>query len=319
MLADALGRALVLKWRPQRDCNCPFQRLFEPRILGADEALRASGDEALAAGIELLDLWDDVVRAAKQFGPDSAMELMARRSFEAFHEETYRSGLAYLVDPAGPRWRDQRPLEGEHYDELPDFLKVDCICVRAFNPFYPPRDEDRVVMAAERSRILREIAVPTATILKLLPELPKDTISVHVRRTDHEKAIGRSPDHLFFAQMDAVVRSSSTMLFLATDDPHLEEEMQRRYGERLLSYRKRSRDRNSPEGVEDALVDLLLLSKGKEIIGSYRSSFSSVAALFNSVPLKIMDVYERGGMDPIRRIPFREVQVFTMDPAAAFY
>ena len=39
-----------------------------------------------------------------------------------------------------------------------------------------------------------------------------------------------------------------------------------------------------PPGIQDALVDLLLLSQGVEVLGSFKSSFSAMASHFRMVP-----------------------------------
>merc|ERR1712183_1082148 len=99
-------------------------------------------------------------------------------------------------------------------------------------------------------------------------------------------------------EMDSIVAGQKEVaggvrfekFFLATDDPQVERTLRHRYGEKLVVAPKRSLDRNAEEGIQDAFVDLLTLAGGTEIIGSFKSSFSSVAALFNLVPFRVLDV-----------------------------
>lgn len=233
------------------------------------------------------------------------------RSFEAFHRECYRAGLAYLLDAASEKWRSCRPFHGR--DSLPSFLEVDCLCVRAFNPFYPPREEDRQQLAAERAAHLNCL-VAAAPVRQRLWQLPEGTISVHIRRTDHAKAIARSPEDLFVQAMDSY--GTEAKFFLATDDAEVESRLRRRYGQRLLTQPKRTLSRNDPDGIEDALLDLLMLSQGSEVLGSYKSSFSAMASHFRCIPLHVVDVRPESAPDPAARVGagFREVSVVAADP-----
>merc|ERR1712232_392715 len=167
---------------------------------------------------------------------------------------------------------------------------------------------------------------PVPAVARRVWRLPRGTVSVHVRRTDHAKAIAHSPDELFVREMDAWCRGGRatssgapfTQFFLATDDPAVEEALRDRYAPYLVTYKKRTRSRNLPEGIEDAFVDLLLLARGSEIIGSFKSSYSSMAALYHLVPLRIVDRDTDAGNSgeaktPAPR-PYREFVVVARDP-----
>ena len=56
-----------------------------------------------------------------------------------------------------------------------------------------------------------------------------------------------------------------------------------RFQGKIIVYPKRSLDRNSTEGIEDALVDLYNLSNCKAIFASYWSSFSDMAAAWKGI------------------------------------
>eukprot|EP00435_Cladocopium_sp_Y103_P072680 s750_g41.t1 len=255
---------------------------------------------SLLAGLELLQLWDEAKRR-----PDSEELRRAVRGFNSFHRECFRAGLAYVIDPASEKWRSCKPFGRDK--ELPSFLKVDCLCVRAFNPFYPPREEDRAALAKERAAHLNRLC-PIPELQRRVWQLPRGTVSVHIRRTDHAKAIARSPEELFWHTMETYPQD--VLFFLATDDPDVEERMKSRFGSRLLTAPK-SLNRNSRTGIQDALIDLLMLSQGIEVLGSFKSSFSAMASHFHMVPLRTMDI------SPTPAKPgaaFREVTVVPLDP-----
>ncbi|CAJ1458444.1 unnamed protein product [Effrenium voratum] len=296
---DASPRRRLLSKDSEHDGG----KRVEARVLGT---AIVDQDPSLEAAAELMELWDQVTILAK-CRPESDELRRAVRGFNSFHRECFRAGLATLIDTASDKWRACRPFRGD----LPKFLQVDCICVRAFNPFYPPREEDRCALAAERSAQLNELA-PSLELQRRLWQLPAGTVSVHIRRTDHKKAIARSPEELFMQMMDSY--SEDTPFFLATDDPAVEARFKARYGGRLLTNSKRSLDRHAPEGIQDALLDLLLLSQGCEVLGSYKSSFSAMAAHFHMVPLHVVDVCPDAHQ--VQGPAFREVDLVPEDPEA---
>lgn len=234
MLAEHLGRQFVLDWQPLPGCNCCWTDLFSTPVLEVkklDEATHPS----LLAGIELLELWDEVNALAKS-QPESENLRRAIRGFNSFHKECFQAGLAYLIDPASDKWRSCKAF-GASDGDLPSFLKVDCLCVRAFSPFYPPREDDRAALAKERAAHLNRLH-PLPELQRRILQLPRGTVSVHIRRTDHAKAIARSPEDLFLDVMESFHEDVS--FFLATDDPAVEERMKSRFGRRLLTAPKRN-------------------------------------------------------------------------------
>lgn len=55
-------------------------------------------------------------------------------------------------------------------------------------------------------------------------------------------------------------------------------------------------------GMGDALIDLMLLARCREIVGTYYSSFSEVSALIGDAPLSVMEATERVPSQNIRQI-----------------
>eukprot|EP00408_Alexandrium_pacificum_P046035 CAMPEP_0171266650 /NCGR_PEP_ID=MMETSP0790-20130122/58750_1 /TAXON_ID=2925 /ORGANISM="Alexandrium catenella, Strain OF101" /LENGTH=132 /DNA_ID=CAMNT_0011735357 /DNA_START=104 /DNA_END=502 /DNA_ORIENTATION=+ len=123
-------------------------------------------------------------------------------------------------------------------------------------------------------------------------------MGMHVRRTDHWEACTYSPEDLFIEKLDELLSTASDgaqavsdgaqTIFLATDCPELEKRLRQRYGERIMSLQKRTLDRSMPAGIEDAFADLLSLAQCSELIGSFESTFSRTASLFNCIPLAVI-------------------------------
>ena len=97
--------------------------------------------------------------------------------------------------------------------------------------------------------------------------------------------------------MEAVLdESPATHFFLATDDADgtTAAELRAAFGDRriLMSSTPVSRPaeaRRTPAGMHKGLVDLLALSRCRQIIGSFYSSFSVWAAVWHRRPLQIVE------------------------------
>lgn len=114
-------------------------------------------------------------------------------------------------------------------------------------------------------------------------KLPPRCVGVHVRRADAcadaVAHFAHSQDDHFTAIMEAVIaRVPNVSFFLAADNEATEKMLRARFGDRVCFYRKTSRGRDR-RGVEEALVDLLLLSRTAGLVGTHWSSFSNTAAL----------------------------------------
>jgi hypothetical protein len=110
---------------------------------------------------------------------------------------------------------------------------------------------------------------------------------VHIRRTDNQWR-DHSPTGEFVRLMEEEIgKGPDRLFFVATDGSEEEERLKRLFPGRIISHRKRTLDRNSPEGVKDAVVDLYCLARCGKVIGSHRSSFSEAAAQIGQCPLVI--------------------------------
>ncbi len=119
----------------------------------------------------------------------------------------------------------------------------------------------------------------------------KNTIGIHIRRTDNSMSVKCSPTSLFLERAHRELEENPNVFFyLATDDPAEEKKFVKEFSDRILLYHKHSLDRNNPLAVKDALIDLYNLSCCKKIFASYFSSFSDVAALWGGVEKDVVMV-----------------------------
>ena len=117
----------------------------------------------------------------------------------------------------------------------------------------------------------------------------KDTIGIHIRRTDNKKSVLFSPTELFVERIDQeITENKNVKFYLATDDLNEERFMKQRYGDRIICYPKTSLDRNNPQAIKEALIDLYHLSKCSKIFASYYSSFSDVAAMWGNIHKEVI-------------------------------
>ena len=115
------------------------------------------------------------------------------------------------------------------------------------------------------------------------------TVGVHIRRTDHTDAIANSPLELFTDRMKREIKEKDANFYVTTDDARVMDELKQAFpAERLVIYENKVLDRDSREGIQDALVDMLCLSKCSRIIGSYRSTFSLIPSIMGNIPLEMM-------------------------------
>lgn len=128
-------------------------------------------------------------------------------------------------------------------------------------------------------------------IKSLTADFSKNMVGVHIRRTDQKKSIEYSKTENFIDLMKREIEiNPSVCFYLATDDMKEEELLRREFPGRILSNSNRMLQRNSQEGMNDAVIDLYCLSYCKKIIGSYWSSFSEIAAALYSARLLIAGI-----------------------------
>lgn len=117
----------------------------------------------------------------------------------------------------------------------------------------------------------------------------KDTVGIHIRRTDNKMAIKHSPIDFFYQKMDSLIDfKAKTNFFVSTDDLKVEHEIIQRYGERIIIQPDKITDRNTLKGMQQAVTDMYLLSRTQRIIGSFQSTFSIVSAKIGCIPLEII-------------------------------
>lgn len=172
----------------------------------------------------------------------------------------------------------------------------DVIVVKSWN--YPALDNDRDGAALRkelRPHLLALRPVPGLAAAVKAFDLPEGALGVHVRRGDAVERFMASREEDFLTLMAAVLeRRPESRFFLATDLEEVERRFRQRFGGRILARRKRGGGRATEPGMTESLIDLLLLSRTRAILGNEHSAFTRVAALWGDRPLVIANAENSG-------------------------
>ncbi|WP_136659096.1 hypothetical protein [Nitratireductor sp. XY-223] len=115
----------------------------------------------------------------------------------------------------------------------------------------------------------------------------RDTIGVHIRRTDHRPAREFSPTSLFKERMNALIAAEPGIRFyLSSDDPRELDAMKTEYGDRIICAPEQDFGRQSTEALQCAVVDLFCLAATRKVLGSFKSTFSDTAARLGNIPFE---------------------------------
>ena len=130
---------------------------------------------------------------------------------------------------------------------------------------------------------------PRLDMVKIADEFERQIggpyIGLHIRRTDNIKSSIYSPLYLFEETIRREIsENEDARFFLATDDDDARKRLCALYGERIFT-RHGQAARYDDRGLEDSMVDFILLSRSRKIFGSYWSSYSIVASEVGGVPV----------------------------------
>ena len=139
--------------------------------------------------------------------------------------------------------------------EIADYRKVKDIYIETYEAFYK-------VGQMNFFDFNPEVMVKADSISRQFSE---STIGIHIRRGDHPTARKESPMHAFIRIMeDEIERNDHVSFFLATDSEGAEVKLRGKFENRIHFNDQKVNNRTSREGVMDALVDMLCLSRTKK-------------------------------------------------------
>lgn len=107
----------------------------------------------------------------------------------------------------------------------------------------------------------------------------KNTIGLHIRRTDHLKSIETSTDEKIIQLIDSLIMENPNCnFFLSTDCNKTKQNLLKRYKNGITVNQNLTYERNNKKSIQYAVLDLFCISKTERIHGSFFSTFSQVAA-----------------------------------------
>ena len=116
--------------------------------------------------------------------------------------------------------------------------------------------------------------------------LGENRIGLHIRRSDNLQSIKHSPDYLFQSKIDEILNADpTTKFYLASDNEETKSMFRNKYPGIIFTSASPA-VRNSKEGIIDAVVEMTILSRTRQIFGSFYSSYSEAAATLGGVPLQ---------------------------------
>jgi hypothetical protein len=248
-LSRAASLPLTVYWLNTRSLNCSYDKLFEP-----------------IAGVEVVNVTTGrrrglFSRGAMRFGA------ARRKPYDLF-----------LNDDEMDKFRDQG------IDLALVAAQAKRCAIETYGRFYgsPPYYADfrpKQLLLSEAERTFASMASVGGG---------GRIVGVHIRRGDNSASIEVSPLELFLDRMQIELdRDPEARFFLATDDPATEQTVVGHFPGRV-TVRGKDFARTRTRGVQDALVDLLVLSKCHLILGSYWSSFSQTASEMGGGTLEIV-------------------------------
>ena len=240
-LATELKLQLHVVWLRNAELNCPYNKLFNP----------------LPSGIYLhettgIDKWIYHVPRKKNLYIPTVFQ------HYKFRETFFDKQLQNLLDTP---------------EFIRDKVKKGNVFIASGLGFYPTDDT-----------LFSSFFIPTKDILQEVGRRSADfrhVIGLHIRRTDNQQSIKGSPLSLFTEKMTAEIAiDSSVRFYLATDEESVKSNLQAAFPGRIL-YSPLCAERNSVEGMREAVIEMFTLVRTRCFYGSYYSSFSDLVLLMN--------------------------------------
>ena len=127
---------------------------------------------------------------------------------------------------------------------------------------------------------------PREDIQKKIPPFPTPTVGVHIRRSDHQLAISKTPLEKFIQAMNEELKlEPKTNFFIASDSADVKSELTDIYPDKIITSTNESAIRNSTDGMVSAMIDLYSLANTSKIIGTGISTFTLMASEINGIEL----------------------------------
>ncbi len=258
-------RRYAIIWNPEEACGCRWLDLFQTAVPCCTD-FNPSGDEFICYDGLYRDYGSPAsLTRAKQTHRIRAVDLLD-------HRNLFINTFDLALDLDGTGWWMKQVLAGRLYAHLYRYLQRRFLLKLAMQPELkdrlPPWDLSRF----------------TGLHIRV-----GDETQPGVDFPDFAKKFSAGGYERFYHLLDKTFKNDHKgKIFLACNSTAWQDNLVARYGDRVMFYAKRSLDRSSTVAIQDALIDLMLLSRTKRIIGTRYSSFSMLACLWGKIPIQLI-------------------------------
>lgn len=250
-LAQETNSTLLIIWYKDQGLNCRFDELFCPLSIPNVELREATIPDLLI------------------YDRPRQKNLWIPRLFQRFLFD----GCIYE--------KSVTPLLRAHFNFFSWATEKRNIYFSSYTDFYPQRKNKPFSAFHPLPALIKEINTYCSGF-------DKSTIGIHIRRTDNLISITESPTELFTKRMKHEIEiNKQTRFYLATDSETEKQQLKELFGEYITTSPFKA-TRNSVIGIQNALVELYILSRTSRIIGSMQSSYSEVAAQINNISCELL-------------------------------
>ena len=239
---------IVLYWRNNNECGCDYEDIFvkmpKECIVKNIHFEKQTYKELLTKG--------KLIRVLKKY--------IQTRRYHRFVEKAQ----AVQLDTGENR------TSREDYERLKQEvmgLDRDRAYIEAYYRFYGENDCSEISFN-------RDIVDKVENYKKSLGKYD----AVHIRRTDNEDAIRKSPTELFYRKIEELVKENpSKKIYVATDDKAILDDLKSRYPSNVVSEATEAVSRRTAEGIRFAVYEMLILAGAEKIYASFGSTFTIIA------------------------------------------
>lgn len=247
------NKSLEIIWFKDHGCNCPVKELFSINPELKNVTLRGA------------TLADHIFRDNPR-----------RRNFwvPAFFQRFNYDRRIYT----------EEACDVMSYYKKPDFGNIDIykhiFMVSHYKFWESPEMWKSIVINKEIDTMSNEIINKLRTHRK---------IGIHIRRTDNIFSVKESPTGLFIEKIKEEIQSADgdVSFYLASDSLEIKREFKQLFNDRIIMSAHES-SRDNKQGIIEAFVELITLSKTKKIYASYNSSFSELAHFLGNNDFEIL-------------------------------
>lgn len=238
--------ALKIYWFRDQGLNCRFDQLFEEIAHPQVSLVESSGLDALI------------------FDRPRKRNLFVPRLFQSF-----------LFDER--MYEDEATQRMYHQFDFRAWTTGRKTYLASCVYFFPPEPSARLFQCFHPTPSLQQ------RIDEVVCSFGNRCVGVHIRRTDNVSSIKESPTELFFQRMQEMIASDTEIRFyVASDSMEEKKHLKEAFGNRIITAVENT-SRNSVQGIQDALIELYVLSRTDLILGSVKSSYSETAAQIGQI------------------------------------